>query len=284
MKKQEVIYDLTTHDLTGLCSHFNLTKESIFGFFREMIGDKKANADSFINYFKLSKEQVLEKEIYLTSLHVTTVKDQFESINKYGLVNLLDAISLNTPLRDYLLEKGVLIDLNAKTIKYGDKTIDISQKYNGDFHKPIQRILYKLQIDFAINAFFSSDDVTKYDGSVNERPEFLKNLSELLNDKDIEEDWISNNSCSIIKFKAHIEDFSIDSFNRFDFYVDEEMSAIEVEYLKRKWIIDKCLDNQGYGYEDEFFSRMNNNISIPFYNIIEIYSVDEYKKAYMIKK
>ncbi|TKI81502.1 hypothetical protein [Bacillus mycoides] len=270
-----VLYDITTYDLEGLCTHFDITEEDICDFFMEAaLKGIESNAESFLKYFKIDSTKVLEKEIYLTSLHVTTVDDQLDSIKKYGLVNLQQAVTLETPLKQYLLKEGVSIDIGRKIIEYNGQVIDISREYNATLDD-LDWVIFKLFIDYAITSFFTTNNVTEYPGKVHERPEFLKNLSKLLDAPDINNIWGDMHNCYVLKFQTHLSNFDCMSFRGIE--------SDDQELEKRIWVIDKVLANQRGGYKDVCFSHLKGHVSIPFRDIKTIYTLDEYKNAYHVK-
>ncbi|TBX38910.1 hypothetical protein [Bacillus thuringiensis] len=270
-----VLYDITTYDLKGLCTHFDIEELDILDFFNATaLKGIQSNAESFLKYFKIDSARVLEKEIYLTSLHVTTVNDQLDSIKKFGLVNLQQAVTLETPLQKYLLNKGVSIDIKRKVIVYNGKIIDIGKRFTS-VHDNLDWVIFKLFKDYPITSFFTTDDATKYPGKVHERPEFLKNLSKLLDAPDINDDWKEKNYCYVLKFQSHLSNFDCMSFG--------SVKSDDQELEKRIWIIDKVLENQRYGYEETCFSHLKGHVSIPFQDIKTIYTLDEYKNAYHVK-
>jgi len=280
--KNEVLYDLTTHDLGGLIAHFGLSEKDIFSFFyQSSLTGSKSDAKSFLQYFKIDSEKVLEKDIFLTSLHVTTSEDCLASIKKWGIVNLQDAITLDTSLKKHLLSYGLLFSIEEKALFYKGKKIDISQEYTANLENPIQWIIYKLFIDYSITSFFSVEDATEYLGKVHERPEFLKNVFELIDEPNLIDDWLFKTECYIIKYRSNLENFSEESFNidlrRVDFN-----SSNNIELQKRLWVINKALENQKYGYKEMFFSYMKENISIPYTDFISVYNIAEYKESYKI--
>ncbi|MGR5961179.1 hypothetical protein ACT7DM_29840 [Bacillus cereus] len=57
-----VLYDITTYDLKGLCTHFNIEEEDILDFFNAIaLKGIQSNAESFLKYFKIDSARVLEK-------------------------------------------------------------------------------------------------------------------------------------------------------------------------------------------------------------------------------
>ncbi|RDW16581.1 hypothetical protein CWR48_16195 [Oceanobacillus arenosus] len=130
----------------------------------------------------------------MSSLHVTTNNDECSSIKKYGLINLQQAILLDTPLNKYLQNHGVQIDLAKKQIHYKGEIYEIAKDYRGLAGRDsAEWVSFKLFEDYQINSFFSSENVLNYGGNVNENPEFLYNLAQLLKDGKIKYDWMNNN-------------------------------------------------------------------------------------------
>lgn len=270
-----VLYDITTYDLKGLCTHFDIEELDILDFFNATaLKGIQSNAESFLKYFKIDSARVLEKEIYLTSLHLTTVNDQLDSIKKFGLVNLQQAVTLETPLKHYLLKEGVSIDVERKVIEYNGHIIDINREYNATLDD-LDWVIYKLFKDYAITSFFTTKNVTEYPGEVHKRPEFLKNLSKLLDAPHLNNNWRDMHDCYVLKFQAHLSNFDCMSFG--------SVKSDDQELEKRIWIIDKVLENQRYGYEETCFSHLKGHVSIPFRDIKTIYTLDEYKNAYHVK-
>ncbi|MGG3772977.1 hypothetical protein [Heyndrickxia faecalis] len=114
-------YDLTTFEGTiqSLEKYLNESEREI----SKYIANNKDNYDSneFIELFQITDEQLLSSELIMSSLHVTTNNDECSSIKKYGLVNLQQAILLDTPLNKFLQNHGVQIDLEKKQIYHNGK-------------------------------------------------------------------------------------------------------------------------------------------------------------------
>lgn len=73
---KNVLDDIATYDLKGLCTHFTIDEETILDFFTATaLKGIKSNAESFFKHFKIDSAKVLEIDIYPTSLHVTIVND-----------------------------------------------------------------------------------------------------------------------------------------------------------------------------------------------------------------
>ncbi|MGG1689410.1 hypothetical protein ABDH65_05090 [Heyndrickxia ginsengihumi] len=281
-------YDLTTFEGTiqSLGKYLNLAEREI----SKYIVNNKDNydRDEFIEKFQITDEQLLSSELIMSALHVTTNNDECSSIKKYGLVNLQQAILLDTPLNKYLQNLGVQIDLAKKQIVYKGKVYDLAKDYRGITERSsAEWVSFKLFEDYQINSFFSSENVLNYGGNVNENPEFLYNLAQLLNDGKIKYDWMndSNKKCYIIKFETPLS--SINNF--YHRIYTENLEEIEIDLMNRKWIIEKSLSilNDGIfhgGYTIEIHCELKPSVSVPFRNIIKICTPSEYLKEYKINK
>jgi hypothetical protein len=290
--KRKIIYDLTTLEGTkkGLAEYLNVNENILEAYTEFCKGDY--SVDDFLDFINVTDNDLLKGELLLASLHVTTNNDNCNTIKKYGLVNLQQAIKLDTPLGMYLKQKGILIDIENKVIQYKGKTFDISKESNefDDEEKALTMIVHKLYEDYQINSFFGSDNVLEYGGYCSDRPEFLYNLAEFLKDPSIIDDWERNseNKCYIIKFHVPMSNCTDYTFmDETDFalskyeldYLDDE----EIEIRKRKWIIHQSLANiYDENFKREYFCYLKFDVSVPFSDIIKIYTPDEYLKEYRI--
>ncbi|WP_368298537.1 hypothetical protein [Cytobacillus firmus] len=289
-------FDLTTlyGTIKGLNEYLNVSEKMISDYNDFCNGDY--SVDDFLEFISVTDQQLLSGELLLSTLHVTTNNDDCNSIKEHGLVSLQKALTINTPLRKHLKQKGVIIDIENKVINYNGETIDISKKFEkfdmfaDDDEQILTMIIYKLYEDYQINSFFGSDNVLDYGGYCSDRPEFLYNLSELLNEPSILYDWERDNDtkCYVIKFNApisYITDYTF--FDEMDFalkkheldYLDKE----EIEIKKRKWIIHQALANIfDENYQREYTCFLKFEVSVPPSDIIRIYSPEEYLEAYNI--
>ncbi|UZD51716.1 hypothetical protein [Bacillus halotolerans] len=281
-------YDLTTFEGTiqSLGKYLSITEREI----SKYIANNKDNydCDEFIELFQITDEHLLSSELIMSSLHVTTNNDGCSSIKKYGLINLQQAILLDTPLNKYLQNNGVQIDLAKKQVHYKGGIYDIAKDYRGlSGRDSAEWVSFKLFEDYQINSFFFSENVLNYGGNVNESPEFLYNLAQLLKDGKIQYDWVNDNNkkCYVIKFEAPISNIK----NFYNRIYTENLEETEINLMNRKWIIEKSLSiiNEGVFYSrqtDEIYCELKPNVSVPFSNIMKIYSPNEYLKEYKVIK
>ncbi|MDU1845211.1 MAG: hypothetical protein E6778_06660 [Niallia nealsonii] len=122
---------------------------------------------------------------------------------------------------------------------------------------------------------------------VQRRPEFFIALSKLLK-FDFGDAWIKNkNECKVIKFRSPIEniaDYTFDISNE-----DKELyDSKQIELKKRKWVIyqslAKLVDHVFYSNARTCFCYLKQDISVPYSDIIKIYTPDEYIKEYRIEE
>ncbi|MFT4413383.1 hypothetical protein ACLM5H_05945 [Fredinandcohnia humi] len=283
---EQIIYDMTTlQDTIGSMSKLlGVDERQITKYCASHKDDY--DAEGFLSLLGLSEHSLLDFEIYITSLHVTTDKDNCSSLKKYGLLNLQQAIIKDTPLRAYLRNYGVRIEIEKKQIQYQDKLFDISKDYNG-ISEPIDWIIYKLYKDFQLNSFFYSDNVLKYGGGIRRRPEFLYNLAEFLRVPNIEYDWMNDISCYVIKYKATLSQFADWNFdidkNEIN-YLDES----EINIRKIKWLINQSLrrinNDLFYNSIDDCYSYLKNDAYVRVSDILRIYTENEYLEEYRINE
>lgn len=168
---------------------------------------ESTEVEDFLESFEIEDEHLLAKEVELVSLHSTTSLDNCKAIKRLGIINLQDAVSQETPLKDYLSKKEIHINIKDKYILYKGNQLDISEKMEGfsltDSEEFRNRIIHKFYGDFQTNAFLCHPNVVSYGGYTRDRPEILFDLAQFLKDAEIESDWVKdkNKEHHIIKFK-----------------------------------------------------------------------------------
>ncbi|NRD78565.1 hypothetical protein HPT25_14470 [Bacillus sp. BRMEA1] len=283
---EQFIYDMTTHqDTIGSMSKLlGLDERQITKYCASHKDDY--DVEGFLSLLGLSEDSLLDYEICLTSLHVTTDKDNCSSVKRYGLLNLQQALINDTPLRSYLEDFDVFIEIDKKQIQFRDKVFDISKEYNG-IHEPIDWIIYKLYRDFQLNSFFYSDNVLKYGGGIRRRPEFLYNLAEFLRHPNIEYEWVKDICCYVIKYKA-----SLSQFADWTFDIDKDeinyLDENEINIRKIKWLINQSLKRINnalfYNNLEDCYSYLKNEDYVRVSDILRIYTENEYLEEYQINE
>ncbi|WRP05651.1 hypothetical protein U9J35_17270 [Rossellomorea aquimaris] len=292
---EKIVFDMTGFEssIKSLEKLTNIDARKIFKYISER--KEKYDVGDFLGTFNIREETLLSKELELVSLHVTTTFDDLATVKEFGLINLQQAVTLDTPFRRYLKEKEIFVDVEKKEIHHKGNIIDISKEWDGlhgdGYEKQLNWVVYKLFIDNQVSAFFYTPNALDYGGDVRRGPEFLINLTRLLKDSSIENDWKSSSikKCYVLKFVSPLSDYEVDSFyssgglNRDNInLLDEDEIPIE----KIKSLIEKALrhihDFVFYSV-DECFSYVRSNVIIPFNQITDIYTEEEYLEEYNIK-
>lgn len=288
--KKKLLYDLTTFESTIDClgEYLGLTENEIGQYLATH--KESYSVEGLFEAYKIDYSRLLEFDLHLAGLHVTTNNDMCKTIKEHGLLDLQQALLRDTPLSRYLAKQGVSIDVEKKLIFYNDRTYDISKDYLGIRDSDKDFVSYKLYEDYQINSFLSYDNVLSY--GVQVTPEFLQNLSSFLSRYSIESDWNKqNNKCYVIKFSTPFSNFANDVFytsgdagmNSEDF---EILSTEQIELMKRKWLVYQSLSilNKGLFTQEikELYGALNFNVSIPYKDILKIYTSAEYEEEYQI--
>lgn len=285
MKKQ-VNYDFTnfTNSQSSLSKYLDLTEREIMMYIA--LNRDECDPVEFLNHFNIDDEKLMDTELMISSLHVTTNNDECCSIKRYGLTNLQQSVLLDTPLKRYLEDRGISINISNKEIVFKGEIYNITKEYKGlERRSSSEWVSYKLYEDYQINSFFSCANALEYGGNVSSRPEFLMNLANFLKLGSIEKDWErdTDNKCYVVKFHVPLSDIAPRTFlglNDIGY-----LEKYEIEVLKRKWIIKNSLsaiNNELFnGYKPEIFCEMNLDVSVPPDNIIKIYNPNEYLNEYV---
>lgn len=276
-----VVYDVNRLSLEGLCKHFEITEEDYFDASMQLA--KKGiqmTTNDFFDAFGISEEKVLEKEIYLAAFHTTTCYDGLASVKQFGLMDLREVLTKETPLCNYLKSHGVVFDLEKMILHHNEKELDISMPFQATFD-PLDFVIFKLTIDPGISAFYSHENVLEYKGNVHERPEFLKNLAALLDCPAIENEWKGGKETFVIQFKAKLSDYEKPISDTPSYW--DDLDERDKEFLKRRSVIVKTIENQWIGYKKEGHTQLKPSVAIPSRNFIKVFAAEEYLKAYVTK-
>ncbi|UNT55362.1 hypothetical protein [Lysinibacillus capsici] len=281
-----MIFDMTDYssNIKSLTDFLGLSEEEISDFVLE-----STDVIDFLEAFDIKDEKLLEKDIELVSLHSTASIDNCESIKEKGIINLQDAVSQNTPLKDYLLTKDIQINIDEKYILFKGNKLDISKEIEGycleDEDEYRNRVIHKFYGDFQINGFLSHKNVLTYGGNTRKRPEILWDLARLLKDEKIELDWVRDkkNQHHIIKFKQPINYYIYFTFEAEYEDSDYGITKSNLEYLPRdvvevkvkKWLLQKSINILRYGVY-EIFSYVHPKVKIAPKDIMEIMTEQEY--------
>lgn len=271
---------------------FNITNnETALQFLHDLLGineedllmyiwEKKTldETNGFIQHFRIDLESLDISAVEAVSIHVTTNNDRCETIKKYGLLNLQNALTMETPIKRYLKSYGLEFDIGQNIMCVDEQLIDITFNKKSfsidEKEEQLWDISRKIYNDFHIDGFFHTANYKDYGGYVHEKPEFLHNLKVWLEVDSIERDWINNNQGFAIKYKA-----PLDHYIYYSFYdtIEEYQDDYHNKLMLKEWLINKAIEvvwsHLKSSKLSDIYSYMKNEVSIPYCDILEMTEV-----------
>ncbi|PLT29830.1 hypothetical protein [Peribacillus deserti] len=284
--RESIVYDLTSVSgiLDSLSKHLELSKTDILNYLERV----RNNFDltQFLEDFRIEDERLLDCDISLISLHVTTNDDECADIRTNGIVNLQKVLTSETTLGKYLRSQGITVNVNNKEIQFNGHSYSLSENDNCD---AIKRIYYKLYKDYQVNSFLSCNNALEY--GVDMMPEFLENIAELLDSEEILDNWGEMNiKCSVVKFRVPLANFADDTFSQGRYKISEQefqySGSDKLNMLKRYWILNQSFDllrfYLSYQQMKQIFGYLRFDEVVPSSSILKIYTPEEYLEEYRI--
>lgn len=202
-----VVIDMTSFDesLRSLIDCFGIKdKEHLIDEYFLTREKEELSVSDFISYIGILTPPFLESSLILNSIHVTTNDDQCASILKSGLMDLQAAVIRDTPLRNFLKSRNIVIDAFMGEIRANGIVYPLNRNASGsstvEDDALLEHVSWKLYTDFSVCGFVCTPDALAYGGNVDRRPEFLNNISNLLNRPDLVEEWERETQTHIVKF------------------------------------------------------------------------------------
>lgn len=272
-----MIFDITSQStsIEFLCRFLEIDSEEINTFIENT--NDYICVDSFLDYIGRSLENRDISDTQLSVTHITTNDDECQTIKDIGLVNLQQALTMDTPLRRYLKRYNIQFDIYNNLMCVNDNFHEI--RYDSSFFETETRIgklnsvARKIYFDHQINGFFCVKDVKGYGGYVHLRPEIIYDIAQLGNNPyDFERMWIQNNKPYLIKFNAPIEYFTYYSFyGDMDEFKEDYTDKMEL----KKWLVKNALlvNWEYYNFGEcphEIMAYLKPEVSIPFKLIADI--------------
>lgn len=196
-----------------------------------------------------------------TYFHITTSANECESFKKYGILDLRDSyLCEESELRQFLNDKGIVIDIDNHTLRYKEHIFDISYGASPPSFGSVAYARWcigrKLYYDFTTCGFLSVSVNGPYGGDVHYRPEILSDIDRLLN-LSLSQEWCVNHQPYEIVAMVPGTDIVYDS--------DDNQSSREkvLNYLTKAYLA-------AFGSTSEEILLLKNNIHIPANRIIEI--------------
>lgn len=204
--------------LTSFCKMYELDKDKAMSVVLQA-ASKFDCALYFIEKIGLKVDVIPIDDVWLHCRHITTVSDCFQSLKRYGLITVNQALTFDTPLKRFLAEHDIEIDIHNFKFTYKDKTIylhdyqkdciscyygnckyhrlnwdgtlDISHKNWCDFRETTRRLSLKLYSDMGeIEVHLSGDKQQVHDYScVKYYPEILTSIEKLV--KEVFKEYVS---------------------------------------------------------------------------------------------
>lgn len=157
----------------------------------------------FLKHIEKSSAPILEHQLIVNSLHVTTNYDQCASIYRTGIKDLQAVVTEDTPLHSFLKERGVTIDVLNAELLYNGKVYPLNRNSTGGSATDdvgLNYVSWKLYTDFPVCGFLCSSNALNYGGHVNKRPEFLNNISNFLNRPELVAEWMEITQAYVVKY------------------------------------------------------------------------------------
>ena len=185
-------------------------------------------------------------DILLHCIHVSSAIDGGESIKKYGLRRLLELLETPSPIRDFLLKRGIEIKVNGHIILIQGKEHSLE-------HTALEQKLYP---NCEVEACIAGElETVKEYSCVQDNPEFLREI-EYISGIELQNEWkaqknsllyvsfdISFDECSNITDMCKLE--NVCNFERIiPFLRDKYQFGKEPKHIWRNfWLIDACIEN-----------------------------------------
>ncbi|MBE1554266.1 hypothetical protein [Sporosarcina limicola] len=227
------------------------------------------NNECYINDFLdecgIDIEAVLEQDIWLKGLHVTTSCTDCQTIREMGLLNLTESVTQETELKQFLQAHGIEIHLATKTVRCGDHIITLQAERGGDMEQ--EWIHHKLFKDFYINAFLFKENPLDY-SNIRECPEFLSKLDERIKDElgihlDLKKKWMRLSDCYILEIQFPSEQLHVENIQCFFRKYHADLSDREEQIERLKWIIKTMFYGIKYSGGSEITILLEDDYVVP---------------------
>lgn len=193
--------------------------------------------------------------------HITTSANRCASFEKNGILDLCESYACpDSELRQFLDSRGIIIDIDGRTLTYRGKIYDIS--YNriaprsGSIEHACWSIGRKLYFDFTTCGFLSVWDRGEYGGGVHCRPEILYDIDKLLG-LTLSHEWYSSHEAYEVVAAVPGTDIVYDGSD------DHSSKDKILNYLTRAY-------NTAFGSPFEEIVLLKNHVQVPPNRILEI--------------
>lgn len=209
--------------------------ESYFGVSIESIKNFKSNYEYFSNQmyldfvrrFDIDCEKLCSENISIPVKHITTVIDNKASLEKYGFINLKDCIEKETPLKKFLYENGITLDIERKIICIDG--IEYEIKKNDEKLSPMGQFLYTRLYEHKCEREVFIANIKRNYSVIERCPEIIETISNFYREKTKSFKSIVYNWSSIPDKKVFVLGFDI---NIKHLNTKINLGYLEDEYLR----------------------------------------------------
>lgn len=297
-KKQEehmkIIYDLSTIDT---CMQFLTTitkrnREDIDNFLRLQEKEPYSYDDvleDFLNTLQVNLEEMNVEDITFAGIHITTNNDNCASIKKYGLLNLRQALTMDTPIKRFLKDWGIQFHFNddftpdivtftgihnGELIKEVFSIEDFSKTFKG--YSSLIHTKLTSSSHYPINAFLFINDYKSYGGNVHDIPEFISHFGNSLPTNDFIDAWKKDRKSYAIKFYADFDTCNVTTLLPHSTNLKEDILN-DYEEIK-KALLKKCIETSinhiHQQDQSKIYLYMKPEAIIPYGDIYEIIDIE----------
>lgn len=264
MKNNKIVFNFfgdKNEVLKTFADYLGVSKDRLRVFIenREMPYDDELDIEleAIRNEFNINLDDKQTDNIYIIFKHITTTRDNFESLKKYGLRDLQFALEEDTPLNKFLGENGIAFDINNNKMFIDGSEYNIVNSSSYEDSKRFMSLLHnKFNHDECQIEGFSESSKKELDyPTVKGYPEILLSIDNFLNSinnsKDLGEKWKSNNNDKyyVLEFEVAIKDLNN--------YKNKDINKV---------LIKRCYSKIKYD-DNNYYEQIVNKEPIPFESI-----------------
>lgn len=204
----EYIYDITDKD-NAFNTLLRLSNVNEMVLNHYIYGAKNLTGNTYESFHAMVQDFNIHPTFQMDDLichlqQMTTSANECKNIKEKGITDLRTTYEdTESELRQFLEEQKVEIDIPGKRIYFNgeDKGSIAYTNENLQDNRKRWSIGRKFYYDFCVCGFFCFNHKIPYGGRVNERPEILFNISEVIG-KRIDNIWRDKHKCYVVKFKV----------------------------------------------------------------------------------
>lgn len=205
----KLIIDLTSYSSTKgtFMDFFEIDSDYLINEFFWGREKKKGTVEEFKKYAGITGDLFGTREVFLSSLHVTTNSDSCESIRKHGLLDLQQSLIKDTHLSRFFKDNGIEIRPDHAELIHNGETYKLNPHTRGGILS--EHVSFKLYQDHPVWGFVSNNDVLNYGGNVKRRPEFIENVAKFINNLELVDQWEKLTTTYILKYSLPFDRYQL---------------------------------------------------------------------------